>query len=95
MGVQPLNDRVLVKRLQEETKTAGGIIIPNNQQEKPAEGEIVAVGSGHRLNDGSIKSLEVKKGDKVLFAKYTGVEVKVEGNDYIIIREDDILGILQ
>lgn len=95
MGVQPLNDRVLVKRLQEETKTAGGIIIPDNQKEKPAEGEIVAVGSGHLLNDGKLKALEVKKGDKVLFDKYAGKDIKVGAEDFVIMRESDILGILQ
>lgn len=95
MSVKPLQDRVLVKRLEEEKKTAGGIIIPDNSKEKPAEGEIIAVGSGHINQDGSIRALEVKAGDKVLFGKYTGTEVKVEGHDYLIMKEDDILGILQ
>lgn len=95
MGVQPLNDRVLVKRLEEEQKTAGGIIIPDNQKEKPAEGEIIAVGSGHRLADGSTKALEVKKGDKILFDKYAGTEVKIGTDNFLIMREDNILGILQ
>lgn len=94
-NVRPLHDRVLVKRLEEENKTAGGIIIPDNSKEKPAQGEIVAVGSGYRNNDGSTCSLEVKAGDKVLFGKYSGSEVKVEGNDYLIMKEDEILGILQ
>ena len=93
MEVRPLNDRVLVKRMEEETKTAGGIIIPDTNKEKPAQGEIVAVGSGHRLSDGSVRELDVKAGDKVLFGKYAGTEVKVEGNEYLIMKEEDILGI--
>ncbi len=95
MGVRPLQDRVLIKRLEEETKTAGGIIIPDNHKEKPAQGEIVAVGSGYRLNDGNVRALDVKAGDKVLFGKYSGTEVKVEGNEFIIMKEDDILGVLE
>lgn len=95
MTVRPLQDRVLIKRLEEENKTAGGIIIPDNSKEKPAQGEVVAVGSGHRLSDGSVRELEVKAGDKILFGKYSGTEVKVEGNDYLIMKEDEILGILQ
>lgn len=95
MTVRPLQDRVLIKRLEEENKTAGGIIIPDNSKEKPAQGEVVAVGSGHRLADGSVRELEVKAGDKILFGKYSGTEVKVEGNDYLIMKEDEILGVLQ
>lgn len=95
MTVKPLQDRVLIKRLEEENKTAGGIIIPDNSKEKPARGEVVAVGSGYRLNDGTVKQLEVKAGDKILFGKYAGTEVKVDGNDYLIMKEDEILGILQ
>lgn len=95
MTVRPLQDRVLIKRLEEETKTVGGIIIPDNHKEKPAQGEIVAVGTGYRLQDGSVKELEVKKGDKVLFGKYSGTEVKVAGENYLIMKEDEILGILQ
>jgi chaperonin GroES len=95
MEVRPLQDRVLVKRLEEETKTAGGIIIPDNHKEKPAHGEVIAVGPGYRLNDGTVRTLDVKKGDKVLFSKYGGTDVKVDGHDYIIMKEDDILGILQ
>jgi chaperonin GroES len=95
MTVRPLQDRVLIKRLEEENKTAGGIIIPDNSKEKPAQGEVVAVGSGHRLADGTVRELEVKAGDKILFGKYSGTEVKVEGNDYLIMKEDEILGILQ
>ena len=95
MEVRPLHDRVLVKRLEEENKTAGGIIIPDNSKEKPAQGEIVAVGSGYTNTDGSLRALEVKAGDKVLFGKYSGSEVKVGGADYLIMKEEEILGILQ
>lgn len=95
MQVRPLQDRVLVERVEEEKKTAGGIIIPDNHKEKPAMGEVINVGPGYRLNDGSVRELEVKKGDRVLFSKYAGTDVKVEGNEYLIMKEDDILGILQ
>lgn len=95
MQVRPLQDRVLVKRLEEETKTAGGIIIPDNHAEKPVQGEIVSVGPGYRKEDGSFRELDVKSGDKVLFGKYAGTDVKVEGQDYLIMKEDDILGVLQ
>ena len=91
----PIQDRVLIKRTEEETKTAGGIIIPDNHKEKPAQGEVIAVGKGYRLQNGDIRALDVKKGDKVLFGKYSGTEVKVEGQNYIIMKEDEILGILQ
>jgi chaperonin GroES len=84
-----------VKRLNEETKTAGGIIIPDNHTEKPSEGQVLAVGPGYRFNDGSTRELEVKEGDKILFGKYSGTEVKVKGEDYLIMKEDDILGVLQ
>lgn len=93
--VKPLQDRVLIKRIEEETKTAGGIIIPDNHKEKPAEGEVVSVGTGYRNTDGTTRALDVKTGDRVLFGKYAGTEVKVAGEDYIIMKEDDILGILQ
>jgi chaperonin GroES len=95
MTVRPLHDRVLVKRVEEENKTAGGIIIPDNSKEKPAKGEVVSVGSGYVNQDGSRRELEVKAGDRVLFGKYSGSEVKVEGSDYLIMKEDEILGILQ
>lgn len=95
MQVRPLQDRVLVERLEEETKTAGGIIIPDNNKEKPAQGKIVAVGQGFLLDDGSYRSLEVKEGDTVIFGKYAGTEVKVGGTDYLIMKQDDILGVLQ
>ncbi|MBC75230.1 MAG: co-chaperone GroES [Halobacteriovoraceae bacterium] len=95
MTVKPLHDRVLVRRVEEENKTAGGIIIPDNSKEKPAQGEVVSVGTGYVNQDGSRRALEVKEGDKILFGKYSGSEVKVEGNDYLIMKEDEILGILQ
>ena len=95
MQVRPLQDRVLVKRVQEETKTAGGIIIPDTHTEKPAQGETVSVGTGYRLNDGTVRALDVKSGDKVLFGKYAGTEVKDDGADFLIMKEDDILGVLQ
>jgi len=94
MQVKPLQDRVLIERVEEETKTAGGIIIPDNNKEKPAQGKVMAVGSGYRNQDGSTRTLEVKAGDTVLFGKYSGTEVKVEGKDMLIMREDDILGIM-
>jgi len=95
MEVRPLHDRVLIKRLEEETKTAGGIIIPDSHTEKPAQGEIISVGSGYRNDDGSYTALEVQKGDRILFGKYAGTEVKVEGSEFIIMKEDDILGVIQ
>jgi chaperonin GroES len=95
MQVRPLHDRVLVKRLEEETKTAGGIIIPDNSKEKPAQGEVIAVGNGYRLQDGTVKALEVKKGDKIIFGKYSGTEVKVKGDEFLIMKEDEIFGVLQ
>ena len=95
MKIRPLNDRLLVKRLAEEEKTAGGIIIPDSAKEKPAEGEVVAVGPG-KLNDkGDRVALQVKEGDRVLFSKYGGTDVKLDGDDYLIMREDDILGIVE
>ena len=95
MEVRPLQDRVLVERLEEEAKTASGIIIPDNNKEKPAQGKVVNVGPGYRNQDGTVRALDVKAGDKVLFGKYAGTEVKVEGKEYLIMREDDILGVLQ
>ena len=95
MNIRPLNDRILVKRLEEEETTAGGIIIPDSAKEKPAEGEIVAVGPG-KLNDkGERTAMDVKPGDRVLFSKYGGTDVKIEGEDYLIMREDDILGVVE
>ena len=94
-SIRPLQDRVLVKRLEEETKTAGGIIIPDSAKEKPAEGKIVAVGNGKVLEDGSVRKLDVKKGDTILFGKYSGTEVKIDGTEHLIMREDDILGVIE
>lgn len=95
MLVKPLHDRVLIKRLEEETKTAGGIIIPDNHKEKPARGEVIAIGSGYRNTDGSVRPLEVKSGDHVIFSKYSGTEVKVDGKEFIIMKEEEILGVVQ
>ncbi len=95
MKIKPLYDRLVVKRLAEEEKTAGGIIIPDAAKEKPAEGEVLAVGSGKLLDDGKIRSLDVKVGDRVLFGKYSGSEVKLDGVEHIILREDEVLGIVE
>ncbi len=95
MQVRPLQDRVLVERFEEETKTAGGLIIPDNHTEKPAQGKVISVGTGYRLDNGTVRALDVKAGDRVLFGKYSGTEVKVEGKDYLIMKESDILGVLQ
>lgn len=94
MNIKPLHDRVLVKRVEQEQKTSSGIIIPDNAQEKPMEGIIVAAGSGLRDESGKIHPLEVKKGDKVLFAKWGGTEVKLDGQEYLIMKESDILAIV-
>ena len=94
MNIRPLHDRVVVKRVEEETKTAGGIVLPGSAAEKPSEGEVLAVGSGKPLDNGQVRALEVKVGDRVLFGKYSGTEVKVDGEQYIVMREDDIMGIL-
>jgi chaperonin GroES len=95
MKIRPLNDRLLVKRLAEEEKTAGGIIIPDSAKEKPAEGEVVAAGPGKVADNGERVALEVKVGDRVLFSKYGGTDVKLDGEDFLIMREDDILGIVE
>ncbi len=94
MGFKPLHDRVAVKRVSEETKSAGGIIIPDTAQEKPSEGKVVAVGPGARKKDGSFAKMEVKKGDKVLFGKWSGTEVTIDGEDLLIMQESDIMGIV-
>jgi chaperonin GroES len=94
-NIRPLHDRVIVKRLKEEEKTKGGIIIPDTAKEKPVEGEILAVGNGKVLEDGSLRKLDVKVGDRILFGKYSGTEVKVDGEERLILREDDILGVLE
>ena len=95
MGFRPLHDRVLVRRVQQEEKTAGGIIIPDTAQEKPMEGKIVAVGTGHKADDGKVTPLDVKAGDHVLFGKWSGTEVKIDGEDLIIMKESDILGVIE
>ena len=92
--VRPLHDRILVRRMEEETTTAGGIIIPDTAKEKPQRGEIVATGNGRITEDGKVLGLEVKAGDKVLFSKYAGTELKLDGHDYLMMREEDVLGIL-
>ncbi|MGB5697772.1 MAG: co-chaperone GroES [Polyangiales bacterium] len=95
MAIRPLHDRILVKRVKEEDKTKGGIIIPDTAKEKPIEAKVVAVGSGRVLDNGEVRALAVKKGDLVLFGKYGGTEVKIDGEDHLILREDDILGIIE
>ena len=94
MSIRPLHDRVIVKRFEEETKTAGGIVLPGSAAEKPSQGKVLAVGNGKPLDNGTVRALEVKVGDTVLFGKYSGNEVKVDGDDLIVMREEDILGIL-
>ena len=95
MNLRPMQDRIIVKRVEEETKTAGGILIPDTAKEKPQQGEVVAVGKGKVTEDGKVIPLDVKAGDKVLIGKYAGTEIKLEGQDYLIMREDDILGVLE
>ena len=94
MKIRPLQDRILVKRLESEEKTSGGIIIPDSAKEKPHKGEIVAAGNGRILEDGTVLPLEVKVGDAILFGKYAGTELKLDGAEYIMMREDDVLGVL-
>ena len=95
MKIRPLHDRIIVKRIQEEEKTKGGIIIPDSAKEKPIEGEIIAVGGGKVLDDGTVRKLELKVGDRVLFGKYSGSEVKLDGEERLIMREDDILCVIE
>jgi chaperonin GroES len=94
MSIRPLQDRILVQRVKEEEKTKGGIIIPDTAKEKPMEGKVIAVGNGAIQKDGSVRKLEVKKGDIVLFAKYSGSDIKIEGDDHLILREEDVLAII-
>ena len=94
MKIRPLNDRVIVKRLEDERKTAGGIVIPDTATEKPSQGEVVAVGPGKLDDNGKVIAMGVKPGDKILFGKYSGTEFKLDGNDYLHMREDDIIGIV-
>jgi len=93
--IRPLHDRILVKRMEEETKTKGGIIIPDSAKEKPAEGEIIACGNGKIGDDGKAIPLDIKVGDRILFGKYGGTEVKIDGDEYLIMREDDVLGVIE
>ena len=95
MKIRPLQDRILVKRVAEEEKTKGGIIIPDTAKEKPQEGKVIAVGRGKLNEDGKLQPLDVKKGDRILFSKYSGTEVQIEGEEHLIIREDDVLGVLE
>lgn len=94
MNIQPLHDRVVIKRMEEERKSPGGIVIPDTAAEKPIQGEVIAVGEGKPLDNGQVRPLKVKKGDRVLFGKYAGTEVKINGTEYLVVREDDILAIL-
>jgi chaperonin GroES len=95
MKMRPLHDRIVVKRIDDEAKTKGGIIIPDTAKEKPQQGRVVAAGNGKLLEDGTIRPLDVHKGDKVLFTRYSGTEIQIEGEEHLIIREDDVLGVLE
>ena len=93
--IRPLQDRVIVKRVKEEEKTKGGIIIPDSAKEKPIEGEVIAVGNGKVMEDGKVRALDIKAGDRILFGKYSGSEVKIDDKEYLILREEDVLAILE
>ncbi len=93
--IRPLQDRIIVKRVQEEEKTKGGIIIPDTAKEKPIEGKVIAVGNGKVQEDGKVRPLDVKAGDRILFSKYAGTEIKIDGEEHLIMREDDILGVIE
>jgi chaperonin GroES len=95
MGIRPFQGRIIVKRIDEEETTKGGIIIPDTAKEKPQEGKVIAVGKGKVLDDGKVQPLDVKKGNRVLFSKYSGTEVNIEGEEHLIIREDDVLGVIE
>ncbi|MCG6862040.1 MAG: co-chaperone GroES [Chromatiaceae bacterium] len=95
MKIRPLHDRVVVRRMEEERTSAGGIVIPDSATEKPIQGEVIAVGNGKILDSGDVRALDVKVGDRVLFGKYSGTEVKIEGEDYLVMREDDIMGVVE
>jgi chaperonin GroES len=95
MKIRPLQDRLLVKRVEEEERTKGGIIIPDSAKEKPVEGEVIAVGNGKVTEDGKVRALDVKKGDRILFGKYSGTEIKVDGVEHLILREEEVLGIIE
>ena len=95
MALKPLGDRIVVKRLEAQDKTKSGLVLPDSAKEKPQEGKVVAVGTGRRLEDGSVKALEVKSGDRVLYGKYSGTEIALEGDEYLILREEDVLAVVQ
>jgi len=95
MKVRPLQDRIIVERLEEETKTAGGLIIPDTAKEKPQQGKVIAVGKGKKTEDGKVLPLDVKAGDKILFGKYSGTEIKIDGKEYLMMREEDVLGVIE
>jgi chaperonin GroES len=95
MKIRPLQDRVIVRRVEEEEKTKGGIIIPDTAKEKPMEGKVIAVGKGKLMEDGKVHALDVKAGDRILFGKYSGTEVKIDGEEHLIMREEDILGVIE
>lgn len=95
MNIRPLHDRMVVKRLEEERMSAGGIVIPDSATEKPIQGEVLAVGNGKIADDGSVRALDVKVGDRVLFGKFAGTEVKIEGEDLLVMREDDVMGVIE
>lgn len=95
MNIRPLHDRVVVRRLEEEKTSPGGIVIPDSATEKPIQGEVIAVGNGKILDNGDVRGLDVKKGDKILFGKYSGTEVKVDGEELLVMREDDIMGVIE
>ncbi len=95
MNIRPLHDHIIVRRVKEEEKTKGGIIIPDTAKEKPQEGKVVAVGKGKILKDGKVVPLDVKKGDRILFSKYAGNEIKIDGEEHLIIREEDVLGVIE
>lgn len=95
MKIRPLYDRLIIKRIAEEEKTAGGIIIPDSAKEKPIEGKVIAIGKGKIQEDGSVRPLDVKKGDRILFGKYSGTEIKIEGEEHLILREDEVLGVIE
>ncbi len=95
MTVRPLHDRILIKRIEEKETVKGGIIIPDTAKEKPQEGEVIAVGNGKKTDEGKVIALDVKAGDRILFGKYSGTEIKIEDNDYLILREDEVLGVIE
>ncbi|HTE50836.1 MAG TPA: co-chaperone GroES [Kofleriaceae bacterium] len=95
MKVRPLQDRLLIRRVEEQEKTKGGIIIPDSAKERPLEGEVISIGNGKRLEDGTLVPLDVKKGDRILFGKYSGTEIKVDGVEHLILREEEVLGVIE